>query len=103
MFSSAVLAVAKLVGFLLVSTCAIVSFYAATHAIDINTQLTLFFAGLLALAIGIFAGPLYCLIGYVGLSQYLAFSPLGAVLLLIPVLAAWCVLAYNVVAGFLKG
>lgn len=103
MFSNAVIAVAKLVGFLITIVCIIVSFYAAVHTINVNSQIDLFLGGLLALLIGIAAGPLYCVIAFHGLSHYLAFTQIGATLIVIPVLGAWCLLAYNATVGLLRG
>ena len=103
MLSSAVVAFAKLVGFIVVVACAITTFYAAVHTINVNSQIDVFFAGLLALLIGVVAGPLYCLISYFGLNHYLAITPLGALLLVIPVLLAWCFMAYSTVTGYLRG
>lgn len=103
MLSSAVIGITKLVGFIIVVACAITSFYAAIHTINVNSQINVFFAGLITLLIGIVAGPLYCLISYYGLHHYLAFTPLGAVLLVIPVLLAWCFMAYSTITGYIRG
>ena len=101
--SSAVIGFTKLVGFFIVVASAIITFYAAIHTININSQIDVFFAGLLALLVGIVAGPLYCLVSYYGLQHYLAFTPLGAVMLVIPVLVAWCFMAYTTITGYLRG
>ena len=103
MLSSAVVAIAKLVGFIVVVASAIITFYAAIHTININSQLNVFFAGLLGLLIGVVTGPLYCLISAYGLTHYFAISTLGAVLLVVPVLLAWCFMAVNLVTGYLRG
>ncbi len=103
MVTSVVIGFTKLVGFILVVASAIVTFYAAIHTININSQINVFFAGLLALLIGIVAGPLYFLIGVYGLTHYVAYTPLGAVFVAIPILLAWCAMAYNFASGYLRG
>lgn len=103
MFSSVVIGFTKFVGFIVVVASAIVTFYAAIHTININSQINVFFGGMLALLIGVVAGPLYGLISYYGLHNYLAFTPLGAVLAVIPIMLAWCVMAYNLIIGYLRG
>ena len=103
MLGSAVVVFAKLVGFVLLVTSAIVTFYAAIHTININNHVNVFFAGLLAVLIGVVTGPLYCVISYYGLSRYLAITPLGALLLVAPVFLAWCYMAYTTITGYLRG
>ena len=103
MVTSVVIGFTKLVGFILVVASAITTFYAAIHTININSQLDVFFAGLLALLIGVVAGPLYCLIGVYGLTHYVAYTPLGGILVTIPILLAWCYMAYQLASGYLKG
>ncbi len=103
MLTSAVVGFTKLVVFIIVVASAITSFYAAIHTININSQINVFFSGLLALAIGIAAGPLYCLISYYGLRSYLAFTPFSATLVVIPVLLAWCFMVYRTITGYLRG
>ena len=103
MLSSAVVAFAKLVGFVVVVASAIITFYAAIHTININSQINVFFAGLLALLVGVVAGPLYCLISYYGLNHYLAITPFGALLLVVPVFLAWCYMVYSTAIGYLRG
>ena len=103
MITSVVIGFTKLVGFVLVVASAIVTFYAAIHTININSQVDVFFAGLLALLVGLVAGPLYGLLGIYGLTHYLAYTPLGATLVAIPIVLAWCYMAYSLAAGYLRG
>ena len=103
MLTSIVIGFTKRLGFLIVVASAITTFYAAIHTININSQIDVFFAGLLALLIGIVAGPLYCLISVYGLTHYVAYTPLGATLVVIPILIAWCYMVYTLANGYLKG
>ena len=87
----------------MVVASAIMTFYAAIHTINVNSQIDVFFSGMLTLLIGIVAGPLYCLISFYGLTHYVAYTPLAATLLVIPILLAWCAMVYNLARGYLKG
>ena len=103
MVTSVVIGFTKFVGFVLVVASAITTFYAAIHAININSQIDVFFAGLLALLIGVVTGPLYGVISVYGLTHYLAYTALGAILVTIPIMLAWCYMAYNLASGYLRG
>ena len=103
MVTSFIIGFTKLLGFLIVMASAITTFYAAVHTININSQIDVFFGGLLALLIGGVAGPLYCLISVYGLTHYIAYTPLGAILVTIPILLAWCYMAYTLASGYLRG
>ena len=103
MATSIVVGFTRFVCFIVVVASAILSFYAAIHTININSQINVFFGGMLALVIGIVAGPLYCLISAYGLTHYLAYTTLGAVLLLIPIFLAWCFMAFKLISGYLRG
>lgn len=103
MASSIVVGFTKLVGFVLVVASAVTTFYAAIHTINVNGQIDVFFAGILAVLTGVVAGPLYCLISAYGLTHYVAYTPLAATLIVIPILLAWCYMAYTLASDYLKG
>ena len=94
-----VISLAKGVVFVLLAASAILSLYAATHAMAVYTDVDVFLSGLAMILVGVALGPLFCFIAAYGLVNFLDLPTWEAVVLVAPALAGWCVAAARALGG----
>ena len=91
--ASLIIAVARLLVLGLVAMSAIVSMYAATNAVAVYTNHTVFTSGLMMVAAGALVNPLFCFLATYGLLRYSDVPVVEALALTLPACLAWCVAA----------
>ena len=84
---------AKVIGFLVVSLSAILSFYSAINAVSVHSNYDVFFSGVFTVGVGVILGPLFCYIAGYGFVRYLDQPVWEAVMIILPTALAWCVVA----------
>ena len=97
---TAVINIAKLAVFLVVTASVIVSLYAAVNAAAVATDVNVFVSGLAVIVVGVVLGPLFCFFAAYGLVFDLDLPVWEAVMIVAPTLLAWSAVAGRFLLGF---